>query len=83
MPKMSNPFHFSWNPNRRWVGGLLDPDWDDVTYTPLFPLQQDEVYRGGHPSKVDASRARRPSLERLGPLGIRRQAGQDNLGRKL
>ena len=83
MPKMSNPFYFSWYPNRQWVGGLLDPDWDDVTYTPLFPLQQDEAYRGYHSTKMDACKAQRPSVHKLGPLGIRRQAGQNNLGRKL
>ncbi len=83
MPKMSNPFYFSWYPNSQWVGGLLDPDWDDVTYTPLFPLQQDEAYRGYLPHKPNGREAKRPSLERLGPLGVSRKRGVNNIRRRL
>tara|TARA_R100000995_G_scaffold16413_1_gene6470 strand:- start:716 stop:976 length:261 start_codon:yes stop_codon:yes gene_type:complete len=66
------------------TGVLLDPDWDDTSSWPLFPICQiEEPYRGYHQTKPNLMGGGRPQVQREPPIAIQRQAGQHTLKRKL
>ncbi len=66
------------------TGVLLDPEWDDMSNWPLFPVCQiEEPYRGYHQTKPNLMGGGRPQVQREPPIAIQRQSGQHTLKRKL